>query len=323
MIKKQRGIPIKILKLEALLKRLPGSHVKRPQIERDLLKSMAGYKGEQSIDYFLDFLSNKSYFILHDLRLPFKNHFFQIDTLILSKSVVIMIEVKNISGTLYFDHTFQQLIRSYNGKEESFPSPFLQVQRQRLQLQQWIADNQFPRIPLEPLIVISNPSTIIKASTSNSNHQLIHMGQLPEKILSIEKIFQKEFISEKDLQKLIRLVKREHSPSTFNVLEYYQINQSEIVTGVQCPSCSKIPMLRKTKKWICQTCETSSNDAFYSSIRDYALLFGHSITNKQLRYFLNLNSRTAALNILKSMNLTSTGEGKSRNYHLSLDKLLS
>lgn len=83
---------------------------------------MAGYRGEQSLDYYLGFLTN--YFILHDLRLPDRDHHFQLDTLLISPYFILILEVKNISGTLIFDDHFKQLIRVTPEKEEGFgPDP--------------------------------------------------------------------------------------------------------------------------------------------------------------------------------------------------------
>ncbi len=46
LIKKAREIPVKILKLEALLRRLALNHQRRKKIGEELAKSYAGYRGE-------------------------------------------------------------------------------------------------------------------------------------------------------------------------------------------------------------------------------------------------------------------------------------
>ncbi|MCD7033846.1 hypothetical protein LRR81_06330 [Metabacillus sp. GX 13764] len=70
MILKHRPYPLKISMLEALLRRLPAAYEKRPLIDEDLRKSLAGYHGEKSLDYHLNFIDDDSASILHDLRLP-------------------------------------------------------------------------------------------------------------------------------------------------------------------------------------------------------------------------------------------------------------
>lgn len=134
MIVKKRQLPLMILKLQSLLRRLPKNHPKIPYIEENLAKKMAGYRGEHSIDYPLSFLTFQNYFILHDLRLPHNDYFFQIDTLLISPKFILMLEVKNIAGKLFFDQEFHQLVRTLNDKEEVFPDPILQVKRHETQL---------------------------------------------------------------------------------------------------------------------------------------------------------------------------------------------
>lgn len=46
MIVKERKIPLSILKLQALLRRLPSPHPKVPVIMKELNKKEAGYRGE-------------------------------------------------------------------------------------------------------------------------------------------------------------------------------------------------------------------------------------------------------------------------------------
>lgn len=103
MIVKKRKVPLAIRKLRALTYRLPPNHPKLPLIMNDLKKREAGYKGECSIDFPLSFLEPKSYFIFHDLRLQDQSRFFQLDTLLISKKFALIIEVKNMAGSLYFD----------------------------------------------------------------------------------------------------------------------------------------------------------------------------------------------------------------------------
>jgi len=120
MIAKERGVPIKLQKLEILLRRISFLHPKMPKIKEDYLKVKAGYMGEKSLDYYLSFLPEEQYYIFHYLRLPYQNHHFQIDTLILSPYFIPIFEVKNISGTITFDYNFNQLIRAKEGLEQAF-----------------------------------------------------------------------------------------------------------------------------------------------------------------------------------------------------------
>jgi hypothetical protein len=72
---------------------------------------------------------------------------------------ILILEVKNITGTLYFDQLHHQLIRTTTDQEEAFPDPILQTRRHRLQLKSWINTHQIPAIPITSLVVISNPTS--------------------------------------------------------------------------------------------------------------------------------------------------------------------
>jgi hypothetical protein len=313
-----REIPIIIKVLEALLRRLPPNHPIRPDIEAELNNYQAGYKGEQSIDYYLSFLPEKDYFILHGLRLPYKNYFFQMDTLILSKSFFLILEVKNISGTLLFDDSFKQLIRmKNNGEKEVFKDPLQQVKLQQYQLANWLKDHKFTNIPIEHLVVITNQNTLLQTNNPNSEyiHKVIPSARLLSKINEIRISRKEERLTEKDLKIISRQMMKKHVPSKPEILNTFNISTSDLLNGVLCETC-KSSMFRQKGKWICPECYNSSKNAHVNALMDYALLFDSTITNKQFREFLHIPSRYMALRLLKDLNLKAEGPKKNRKYHL-------
>ncbi|RWR06945.1 nuclease-related domain-containing protein [Siminovitchia fortis] len=320
MIVKKKIVPILIRRLEALNRRLPETNLKRLTVIKDLNIRKAGHKGEHSIDYHLSFLEEKRYHILHDLRLL--NHFgldyFQLDNVIISTSFITLIDVKNYKGIIQFDDQYHQLIQIADGKKRALEDPIPQIRRQKLQLKKWLHSHRFPDIPIEPLIVISNPSTIIETTGHSTYFKYItHSINLPFQIKSFEEKHPVEVFTQKDLYRLGNVLMKKDNPLDYNVLDYYGIHPDELIRGVHCPKCFAIPMKRGHGRWICLDCEFASADAHIYSIQDYKLLFGHIITNEMLRKFLLLeNSRTIATNILKSMNLRHTGETKGRIYFL-------
>jgi hypothetical protein len=318
LVIKERNIPKKIQNIEAVLRRIPSSHPKRVYMEEELAKVRAGYRGEQSLDYHFILLPEKQYLLIHDLRLS--NHegsHFQMDTLLLSLKLLLIIEAKNISGTITFDDHFHQLIRTINGKEEAFQDPLSQVKRHQRQLKDWIAANKFPQIPIKSLIVITNPSTIIKTSRSPENYPITtHSGYLVSKIEMFERMYNLECFTKKELTKLSRVLTKKHEPQEYDVLNQFNIKTSEIVKGVYCPECLSIPMQRQHGKWTCRECRCSSKTAHLESLKDYANLFGLTINNRQLCDFLLLSSSSIAKYLLKEMHLPYTGKGRNRVYYL-------
>ncbi|MFY4775400.1 nuclease-related domain-containing protein [Metabacillus sp. RGM 3146] len=188
MIEKERKVPRSILKLEALIQRLPQGHPKSLIIMEELAKRKAGFSGEKSLDYYFSFFEGKEVSIFHDLRLKDESRYFQIDTLFLTRHYALIIEVKNLAGTLYFDPVFNQLIRTIEEKETAFPDPLIQVNRQEHQLKNWLLKNKLPFIPIESIIVITNSQSIIRTSPNNKNlsKKIIRSENLLTKIQHIE-----------------------------------------------------------------------------------------------------------------------------------------
>ncbi|WP_242021111.1 nuclease-related domain-containing protein [Cytobacillus oceanisediminis] len=114
---------------------MPDYHRKRQEIETDYRNRIAGYNGEKQLDYYLSLLPKNEFRIYNDLRLTLQNAF-QIDSLIITPFFAAIIEVKNYSGTLYFEPLSGQLIQIHGQKEEVIPNPISQVMRQVSQFQE-------------------------------------------------------------------------------------------------------------------------------------------------------------------------------------------
>jgi hypothetical protein len=322
LIVKRRKVPLTIRKLRALTRRLSPNHPKIPLIIKDLKKREAGYKGECSIDFPLSFLQSKSYFIFHDLRLQDQSRFFQMDTLLVSKKFALIIEVKNIAGSIYFDPHFNQLIRTKDGKETAFPDPIVQVNRQESQLRNWFLKNGFPSLPILSLIVISNPQTIIRTSPENRklHYKVIHPDGLPSRINLMEHSITESILGEKDLKKVVRILNKYHIEAASSILERYNLTEEDLIKGVICENCKGFPLIRRHGTWFCNQCQLSNKDAHIQAFRDYFHLLGSTITNRQLRDFLNISSASSTTRILQSLKLTSKGANKGRVYSLNFDE---
>ncbi|MED1862485.1 nuclease-related domain-containing protein [Fictibacillus nanhaiensis] len=321
MIMKERCTPVVVSGLQLLLTRLLPHYPLRTYLEDELAKYLSGYKGEQSIDFHMKHLPQKEYLIFHNLRIPHNDSYFQLDILILTPYYFFIIEVKNFSGKLYFDQDLFQLIRTYNGIEEAFADPISQLKRQRYCLLDWLKNHLYSEIPVEAVVVISNPQTQIKVSPGRSKvyKWITHKINLPEKIRYFDQKHTEERLSMKDLRKLSKGLLKAHTPSIPNLLQKYQILEDDIVKGVACPSCGLIPMIRNTRKWFCPSCKCYSRSAHIQALKDYSLLFGPTITNSQFRDFIQLESRTIAKKYLLSMDLPTSGELRHRKYHLDFD----
>ncbi|MFT4416430.1 nuclease-related domain-containing protein [Fredinandcohnia humi] len=319
MNKKELEKPLKVRKLEALLPRLQESHPKYEAISDELGRRMSGYRGEQSLTYYLSFLKDKYYLIFHNLRLPDTSgeHFFEIDILLICPSFILLIDAKNYRGELHFDSMFEQFIQTYEDKKKAYPCPIAQMNWHHTQLKRLLESHKFPLIPIETLVIFTNPSAIITASHGHKQiHRLIKGTSFLSKIELMEKRHKKEAFDKKQIQKVTKVLMKSHTPYDGDILKEFDIRPEELRKGVRCPTCGKFPMVRSQRMWCCTSCNTSTKMAYHNAIIDYSLLIGNTITNQQLRNFLGLESRSASKNILKTLQLEHRGTLRHRVYKI-------
>ena len=319
MIKKDLTIPKRILCDFALLERLPKNHPKRTIVESDFARRLAGYRGEKNLRYFLNFLPEYEYQIFFDLRLSVHNFDFQIDCLLLSRFFSLIIESKNIAGTLIFDSRSEQCTRIYNGNEEGFSNPILQVARHRLLLQKWLKQYKFPPLPIESFVAIAFPTTIIQSKNDDTSiyENVIHSEGAIHKIEKIKSQYKKEYISPKQINSLCKTLLDNHSPPVTNILEKFEIDEKDLIKGVKCPACLFTNMQRKHGTWFCSSCQRHSKTAHEQALFEYFLLYDTSITNKQFRDFTLLSDRYTAAYLLSTSTLLKTQKGSNVFYRPS------
>ncbi|MFC4619246.1 nuclease-related domain-containing protein [Camelliibacillus cellulosilyticus] len=317
MFVNERIKPIKLLKSEALLRRLDPDHPKRSKIMDDILGRRAGYHGELEVDYHISLLPEKSYIIYRGLRLEKDRHVVQMDLVIITQYGLLIIEIKNFTGTLFFDKHSGQMLRRYKDIEEGYADPIAQVKRQCYLLKEMLAEIQMKNIPINHLVAIAFPSTILKTNPGNEHifKTVLHADHLCDRIKEIEKQPAKR-LTEKQKDQLTDFFRRHQTPEPVNILESYKISKDELISGVQCPFCKRYPMKYVNGKWICKWCKQQSRTAHEQALLDFSLLLSPTINNFQCRNYLGLTSVKVARTLLKKMKLLPIGKGKGVFYQL-------
>ncbi|MFA9560684.1 nuclease-related domain-containing protein [Evansella sp. AB-rgal1] len=324
MIIKPRTIPKKILKLRALLFLLSTIHPKRLSIEGELGRREGGYRGEQSLDYYLSFLENEEYYIFQGLRLSIGNgYFYQIDTYIATLYFTLALETKNMSGTIHYDNPSNPVVRTHPNSDrepDRFDNPIEQVKHQARQHKRWLQNAKFPSIPLEHYVVNTNSKAISKAPPEyhEAHTRVIHASLLLEKIEAHRKEYTKEILQKKDLRKLSNLLIKHHTPEEWDIFHAFDIPKSDIYNGIRCPKCSWTPMKRVHGRWGCSnnSCDYNSENEHVIYLKYYGLLIGREIKVSELMAFLKIDCRFIANRILHKMNFPSVGECKGRVYYI-------
>ncbi|HEY2420086.1 MAG TPA: NERD domain-containing protein [Neobacillus sp.] len=313
MIEKACAPNIRFQKLEALKRRLSSTHSQWPEVVTSYNSMKTGLDGERSLDFYLDLLPDSKYYIFHDLRLKYKNYFFQIDTLVLCTSFGLNLEVKKLTGGLFFDKNFNQLIVNKRNRRKN---PVQQAKMQTQKLKLWLEEHNCPALPIHYLFVNSNEDAVIRTDPENEEitRNICNSEVLIDKIEQMEKYYSTEQLTEKELRKIRRLLLLNHTPDDPDILKEYHTSPKDIIPGAQCPQCKAIPMKYKSGTWHCPTCGYISKTAHIQAINDYFLLIKPSITNAELREFLHLPSRKISYHILNSMGFPFSGRNKGRVY---------
>lgn len=210
------------------------------------------------------------------------------------------------------------MIRYANNKEEGFSNPITQVTRQRILLQQWAQHHDLPHIPVEYLVAINDPRTIIQSDSGNSEiyERICHTDHLLNKIMNFEKSYSEVILQPVKMKKFTQLLLLEHTSQGDDIFQRFGIDKRELITGVKCPVCFSVPMVRKHGKWLCNSCQSASKDAHVQAIHDYFLLNKPTITNSELRKYLRISSKYTASRLLNALNLQSSGKGKGTIYSI-------
>lgn len=320
MIVKNRDIPIYLMQLQSLDRRLPPEHSRKEKVEVARIKELTGLNGEKKVDFQLSFLDETSYQILHQLRLQDNQGYFQIDSLIVHKNFFLILEIKNWFGKILFSANGQVTRVNEQEQEEGFPNPILQAKLQQHRFQKWLHKHHHTNLPIIFFVVIANPRTIIKQASKEEviPQNVIHNNQLLFEIKKLEERYSVSYLSSKQIQTITQLLKKAHVPRYEDVLKKFKIDKDELIKGISCPKCQVIGMTRIYNKWLCPFCQHESYDAHIEAINDYLLLINNKVTNRQMREFLLVDSPSVIKYLLKKESHSYYGNTKARYYKLTL-----
>ncbi|WLR48336.1 nuclease-related domain-containing protein [Halobacillus litoralis] len=313
MIIKPRVIPPDIDHLEMLLQRLKSNHPVTPQVEGLLSTKRAGWTGEHSLDFHLDYLL-EPHVILHNLRLYDGRHFFQVDTLILFPTFILIIEAKNMKGQISIHREKKEMRRDLEG----FQGPVEQAERQKELLQEWLLHQLGLSLPVDFLVVFTNRRCVLEFDSSDSriHEKVIRATSLVGAIERKKEFYQEKVLTRVEMMRVGRALADAHQELVPNYMKRFNLGYSDLQEGVMCPECGKYFMKRAKKKWVCVLCSYSSYSAHEQALREYAALVSKVISNKEAQEFLKISSRHVVYRILSAYARSTVGGGKYIKYLL-------
>ena len=272
------------------------------ELREQLYRTESGFVGERFVDQMWhDYQLTDAYYLLHNYCID--QH--QIDTVFLCSRFILILEIKNIAGRIWFEEEKAQFLREReDGIIESFRNPIDQVKRHVRFMTNLVAG----RLPVLYAVVFSNPRTII--------------GQVPKseavfKVSGLESFLRSEIsrypVKMNNLDKFANWLAGKHQVRS----QAMQIDVSRIMRGVICSSCTRI-MKFQHGKFVCLNCRRSGLEDFYTGLADYRYLISEWISNQELRQFFSVPSEDAARRLLKNLAFEFEGSFKDRKYRICL-----
>lgn len=299
---KGRPKPLVLKKYEILMTYLKRDFPRFKDVQQDYRKSEKGYEGELQVDYHLELLSHQ-FLTLRDICLSVQGRTFQIDNLIITQNAIFIVEVKNYQGTIIFDTILDQFTRDNGKSETGFSHPVSQAELQRLHLQQWLQERNFPIIPIYSFIAISDPSTIIKVKGDREEIAKVvaHGANIPRKIVDLNKQLPAHAALED--RKIGTMILKESKEYDIDIMKHHDVKMTDLMPGVQCPACRAAGMERIYNNWQCRKCNYRSSSAHEQALNDYMLLGNTFITNSNCKWWLQIDSRNTVTRLLKKSKL--------------------
>lgn len=320
----KRTKDFRLLAIEALFRHVHPTIRKSSQLQKELSIRTVGYFGEKNVDYMLRTYPHAKALALPDTRLAYKNYDFQLDSVILTPQMCIILETKNWAGELEYDPALQQLIQFYAGQKNRYRCPIAQVETQKRNLAGWFLENNLPSLPIKTFVVISNSSTILNNPQHDQyfSEKVFHVDLLHEKLDELLSLTGRETVPPNLMKHISRNFNDRKIYRFEDILAKFNITKSHLIKGIICEKCWSHTMTKKGHSWICAHCRYTDKNAHVQAIYDYFLLHDMKpVTNSELRNFLNIPSRHIVYSMVKNMKLKMTHTKRHAIYHApSLDQ---
>ena len=278
MIYKQRTTPKKLQGLLALEKRLMSEHKEFENIQSQLYIRRAGFGGEQHFDEkMLEFKPTYPHAILHGICLKQNGIFFEMDSILITPSFLIIFEAKNIGDKLIISSNPTQFIKeSSNGRRKALNSPVAELERKEFHLKEWLIERGI-HIPISKVVAFAYSNELIVHNITGT--KIAFAYEIPEYLRSLP--VTKSILNKVEIGKLANEMIRHHDDyNPFPMASSMKIKPTEIIPGVICPKCLLLGMKWLVQKWNCPQCKYTGRTEHESAAKDWLMLINNKITNR-------------------------------------------
>ncbi|WP_339251905.1 nuclease-related domain-containing protein [Sporosarcina sp. FSL W8-0480] len=318
MIIKQRKRTSEMDGLIALERRLGRGNENKQKIKEKLYNVEAGYNGECQYDKYLkEFKPRYPHAILHDVTLNYDGIYFQMDSLLITSSFIVISEVKNIAEKIVVKAKPMQFIKEYpSGQRIPLRSPITEVERKIHLLENWLHARNI-KMPVRGLIAFAYNNEMQIEETPEMD--IMFTYDVPAYLRSLP--INQEILSRQEIQKLSNEILKNHREfNPFPLATKFNIHPAEIIPGVICTECGKFKMKWEERKWRCFSCGYMGSEEYKAALEDWRYLIKETMTNKEFRYFMQIECRHLAKYLLAKAPTKLIGHGRNAHYELQIDK---
>jgi hypothetical protein len=276
----------------------------------------AGIGGEQRVvevlqKYRFPFKNN----IFHDLSLSSDTNF-QMDHLFKTPYFGVILETKNMAGSLEFREDPPQLIQKReDGQLKYYESLVVQLERNMELMSAWLSQRNID-FPLYGAIVLAYPKQHVEIPPPNT--KILFPNLIPPFFKSLPQ--EGKGMDTAAFHRLSKELLNSHQTYIPKpICESYQIPVGDILSGVRCLTCGKIGMIKVPRTWHCPSCKVNNHLAHQGTLVEWFLVVKRTITNRECREFLGVDIHTAK-RILLSMDLIACGTFRNRSYRMDFSK---
>lgn len=314
----------KVDMLRRAIRRLELNSPERVMLERELFIAEAGIRGEKRLrKKFVEFYSPEPFEILWNTSLTLGNWPVQIDGLLLTPKVAVILESKNISGELYFKNDTGEFYRcDANGNKTIMDNPAVQVEKHIRFMKTWFAENKI-RLRVDGILVF----TALKAELCSLPPDIRtcrHHSMIEYLFKTIEEHSSGPPQNKQTLKKYREKIESQLTPYVQKPLALqYSLNPNLFERGIYCEACENFNIVRQHRRWQCLKCGHISANAGEEAVMDYFALFGVQANNEELRKFLKVEDRHIVKRILSQKNFMMDGSRRHTKYSLNGAEILS
>lgn len=128
-------------------------------------------------------------------------------------------------------------------------------------------------------------------------------------------------MSSQEIEQLIeRIMLEKVAYNPFPLREYFPIKEALLKKNQLCPNCHLPLHYVNHKTRFCPNCQMNIKIDYESTLQDWFMIFGKSITNQECRTFLELQNRHQARCAIQAAGLKKIGKSVASKYIWPPDK---